>query len=226
MAALRSWRAGPLTSRQVYTYHLSSWSSSSAPPSSVLQRRTWPLSLLHVSRGPSWSIYHPRYPFSLLEGICRITSITPLINQSTFIVFVMFIVVYLTSRYYNDKKWTKASVECHHMETLTAIFLPVDLWTGKTLTTIFCRLICELEWIPYSDTFFLGGKILYWRGCSPNWVWFKKLCITTFTHDFLYLGLAFFITKTPNVLFFIIGNSLFFCTIKLLHSTDVIGLYR
>lgn len=89
--------------------------------SSVLQRRTWPLSLLHVSRGPSWSRYHPRYPFSLLEGICGITSITPLINQSTFNVFVMFLVVCLISRYYNYEKWTKASVECHNMETLTTI---------------------------------------------------------------------------------------------------------
>lgn len=58
----------------------------------------------------------------------------------------------------------------------------------------------------------------------PQPGFFKKLCITTLTHAFLYLGLAFFITKTPNVLFFIIGNSLFLCTIKLLHSTDVIGL--
>lgn len=60
----------------------------------------------------------------------------------------------------------------------------------------------------------------------PQPGFFKKLCITTLTHAFLYLGLAFFITKTPNVLFFIIGNSLFLCTIKLLHSTVVIGLYR
>lgn len=90
--------------------------------SSVLQRRTWPLSLLHVSRGPSWSRYHPRYSFSLLVGIWGITSITPLINQFTYIVFVMFLVVYLISRYYNDNKWTMASVECHTMETFNDNF--------------------------------------------------------------------------------------------------------
>lgn len=57
----------------------------------------------------------------------------------------------------------------------------------------------------------------------PQPGFFKKLCITILTQAFLYLGLAFFITKTPNDLFFIIGNSLFLCTIKLLHSTDLIG---
>lgn len=72
---------------------------------------------------------------------------------------------------------------------------------------------------------FLEVKYYIEEDAPPGSFFLKKLCITILAHDFLYLGLAFFVTKTPNVLFFIIGSSLFLCTIKLLHSTDVIG-YR
>lgn len=180
--------------------------------SSVLQRRTWPLSLLHVSRGPSWSRYHPRYPFSLLEGIWGITSITPLINQSIYIVFVMFLVVYLTSRYYNDKKMNNGICRASHHGDFNDNFFFAGWFVNCNKSLIRIHIFLEVKYYIEED--------------APLARFFKKLCITILTYAFLYLGLTFFITKTQNVLFFIIGNSLFLCTIKLLHSTDMIGLYR